>query len=365
MKNKCVGCGSIFQFENPDLPGYITKEVYEQREVPLCMRCFRTRHYNDVKQIATFDFDYRKIFTKENVKKSLYVLVVDLFDLDHSLIFQEEQYLHNVSLLIIANKYDLLSHIISKDKLYSYLQKYFSKLNYSYIDILIYSIYHKEDSLTLQEILLRQDLPKQIYFIGATNVGKSSILNQLFKLNNKDFYEITTSNYMQTTLDEIRLSFYEKTIIDTPGVVRGNSFVNYLDKKTFDKITPKKPIKPRVYQLNPGQTLFIDDFVQLNFIKGNKTSFILYIENNLNIHRTKLEYAQAKYASLKKNVLKLPTILEQKLLGKKKKYLVKNNLDQKQDVVFAGLGFVTLHGEIEVEVICYENIDVYTREAMI
>lgn len=69
MKNKCVGCGSIFQFENPDLPGYITKEVYEQREVPLCMRCFRTRHYNDDKQIATFDFDYRKIFTKENVKK--------------------------------------------------------------------------------------------------------------------------------------------------------------------------------------------------------------------------------------------------------------------------------------------------------
>ena len=60
-------------------------------------------------------------------------------------------------------------------------------------------------------------------------------------------------------------------------------------------IAPLKEIKPKVYQLNEGQTLFLGGLARFDFISGNRASFIAYVSNDVNIHRTKLEKADEFY----------------------------------------------------------------------
>lgn len=60
-------------------------------------------------------------------------------------------------------------------------------------------------------------------------------------------------------------------------------------------IAPHKEIKPKVYQLNAGQTLFLGGLARFDFIQGERASFIAYVSNDIDPHRTKLEKADAFY----------------------------------------------------------------------
>ena len=58
---------------------------------------------------------------------------------------------------------------------------------------------------------------------------------------------------------------------------------------------PEKPLKPAVYQLNSGQTLFFGGMARFDFVEGDRQSFTCFISTALNIHRTKLERADDLY----------------------------------------------------------------------
>ncbi len=59
-------------------------------------------------------------------------------------------------------------------------------------------------------------------------------------------------------------------------------------------MAPAKEIKPKVYQLNPEQTLFLGGLARFDFIQGERSSFIAYVANDV-IHRTKLTKADEFY----------------------------------------------------------------------
>lgn len=60
-------------------------------------------------------------------------------------------------------------------------------------------------------------------------------------------------------------------------------------------IAPQKEIKPKVYQLNAEQTLFLGGLARFDYVQGAKSSFIAYVSNDLNLHRTKTATADAFY----------------------------------------------------------------------
>ena len=58
-----------------------------------------------------------------------------------------------------------------------------------------------------------------------------------------------------TTLSKVTIDINEHlTLIDTPGLVDTKSLLNCVDPKLLKKISPKKEIKPRTYQLKAGQS---------------------------------------------------------------------------------------------------------------
>ena len=78
---------------------------------------------------------------------------------------------------------------------------------------------------------------------------------------------------------------------------------HHIDASELKYIMPKKEIKPKVYQQNAGQTLFIGALARFDFIQGDRSAFTIHVANDLPIHRTKLEKADALYEEHKGELL--------------------------------------------------------------
>src|SRR5690625_8036891 len=79
--------------------------------------------------------------------------------------------------------------------------------------------------------------------------------------------------------------------------------INYHSKKDLKNITTTKEIKPRGYQLNQQQTIFIGGLARMDLIEGGRETFVCYFANDLPIHRTKTDHADDLYDSQESELL--------------------------------------------------------------
>ena len=208
--------------------------------------------------------------------------------------------------------------------------------------------------------------PVRAMVVGIPNVGKSTLVNRIIKRFTEEREDIiTTSHFPGTTLDIIEIPLDDFTsIIDTPGIINEHQLAHYVTPKVLKEITPKKEIKAGVYQLNPEQTLYIGGLARMDFVKGERTSFITHFSNALHIHRTKLEKADQLWKTQAGQVLK-PIVEEngQPMVMEKHVYRIGK---EKTDVVISGLGWITLVGTgQEITVHAPKGVGVLVRPSLI
>ena len=92
---------------------------------------------------------------------------------------------------------------------------------------------------------------------------------------------------------EIEINEY-LTLIDTPGLVDSGSIINYIDNDVFKKISPRKEIKPKTFQLRKGQSIIVDKFFRLDYVEGERNSFTFYMSNDLKIRRISSKHDDLK-----------------------------------------------------------------------
>ncbi len=361
----CIGCGSIIQTEDTSKPGYVPKsKLTEENEDIICRRCFRLKNYNEVTPLKITSDDYFNIISEIGTKKALIVMVIDIFDIEGSLIPQMPKLTNYNDLVIIANKTDLLPKSVKEPKLLHHLRKIIADNELKPRNIYLMSaVKYKNIDYIIDEIT-GYARGKDIYIVGATNVGKSTFINTLLKSyasSEKDI--ITTSFYAGTTLNLIKIPFGNSSIIDTPGLINDNQITNYLSPKALKVVTPKKEIKPKVFQLDSKQTLFFGGLARIDFLEGEKTSFVCFTSEFMKIHRTKLENADDLYSKQVKVLLTPPFENEDDFPLKGYTFNIRKK--NKQDIVLPGLGFVTVSGIIKVKVYTRSNTIPYIREALI
>lgn len=329
----CSGCGVRMQDDNILSLGFTTS-----LDNDMCMRCFRLKNYGDYESVASNLIDYDRIIEGINKTKDLVLYVVDVLNLPDNL-RNVQELIHNECILVL-NKRDLLPLSIKDEKIIEYLEKE----NLGYDDIVIVSSEKNTNMDLLLSKIKKHQKSKDVYVIGYTNAGKSSLISKFIKNYGDGDTNLTIAPLPSTTLDKIVIPINEDiTLIDTPGIVDKDNIINFVDKKMYKKLNSKKEIKPKTYQLSPNESLLIGDLVRIDYQEGViRNSFTFYLPNEIKIRRCRYR-------------------------GKNLKELSNRNFDIKysEDLVIRGLGFIKIVAGCKISIYINKDVKVFTRKSMI
>ncbi len=341
----CVGCGSKLQVVEKNKSGYTPASVLEKnRETGelYCQRCFRLRHYNEVQDVELTDEDFRQMLDDIGTKKALIVYVTDILDFNGSMIPGFHRYTGTNPILLVGNKRDLLPKSLKENRLIHWMKQQAHEAGIRPEEVVLTSAVKRDAVEEVLEKIEKHRKGRDVYVVGVTNVGKSTLINQIISLATDVENVITTSYFPGTTLGKIEIPLADgKNLVDTPGIIQPQQMAHFLSKKDLQAVMPTKEIKPKAYQLNPEQTLFFGGMARFDFLKGaNKQSFICYMPNQILIHRTKLENAESVYEKNKGGLLVPPSKESVDTFPALKRYEFK--IKEKSDLVISGLGWVTI-----------------------
>ena len=330
--SKCIGCGVKLQNSNPNSLGYVDDLSKEY-----CMRCYKLINYGIYESIAKDDIDYQKIFDEIKKDNSLVLYVIDILNIPSN-IKSIKKYFNN-NWMLVLNKRDLLPLSVKENK----IKKYFNDLDLGYLDIEIISTKKNTNMDNLMNKVMKYQNNKDVYVIGYTNAGKSSLINKIIKNYSDKESKITISPLPSTTIDSIKININDKlNIIDTPGLVDDGNIINYVDSKMYKKLNSKKEIKPKTFRIKKGECLIIDNILRINYLSYNDNSYTFYIPNEIDVKRI----------SLKNDILnEIPS--------------KKVNIDNNSDLVIKGLGFIKMVNKCRIELFINEKVSIFTRNNLI
>ena len=324
MIKKCIGCGCILQDKDIEKDGYVL-----DLNDDICQRCFRIKYYNEYKVTTKNNSDYVKIINSID-KNDLVVYVTSLFDVRLDFIDSFK------NCIVVLTKKDILPKSVKDYKLINYIKE-----RYKCLDVEVISSIKNYNLDSLFEKIKKYNKTDNVYVIGTTNSGKSTLINKFIKNYSDSDIEITSSLYPSTTLDKIEINIDIFNIIDTPGLINEGSIINYIDNKTLKKITPKKEIKPRTYQLKGKGSILIDNLARIDY-ETLDTSMTIYINNGINI-----------IFAGKDN---------KKLLDMSKTSF---DIEKNKDVVISDLCFIKFTKDIKLDIYTFDNVLIYERDNLI
>ena len=363
----CIGCGVHIQTVDKDKIGFTPASSLNKAvdDIVYCQRCFRLQNYNEIMDTELTSDDFLKILQGIADQDALVVNIIDVFDVTGTIVKGLARHIGGNDLIVAANKIDLLPRSVNPGKIKHWLNKEVRDMGLVPLDIEVISSAKGHGIDELMKLIDKYRRGRDVYIVGCTNVGKSTFINRLIQqYAGESGTLITTSHFPGTTLDIIEIPLDKSSsIIDTPGIINEHQLVHYIDKSDFKVITPKKEIKPGVYQLNPEQTIFIGGLVRFDFVKGVRTGFVTHFSNDLKIHRTKLENANTLWESHAGTLL-TPVIKDGKVVAEFKRHVF-NAREEKVDIVISGLGFVTIPGKKqEIHVYAPEGVGVFMRPSI-
>ncbi len=361
MNKKCIGCGVALQITEENKIGFINGFDKE-----LCKRCYNLKHFNKAPTLKLDSKEFMGILDEVIKEKDLLIYVVDLFNFDATYTKEIESKIKGCPVIVVANKLDLFPKSINDNRIKEWIR---SRTSIEIKDIFLISATKKYFVDALVNKIMKTKF-ENVYLIGKTNTGKSSLLNALVKSTNPKYNsKITTSYYAGTTLGRIKIKLNNKvTLIDTPGIENDNDILTKLSKESMVQLTPQSELKPKGYQLYSRQTLFISGFVQLDFLEGESTSFVVYANNKLQIHRTKLEKAEEFRKKHLGNDIILPPNKEELKLVDDWEVSVITIENENIDIFIGGIGWVyikAVNKKLKIRVTVPKQIEFYKRKPLI
>ena len=363
----CIGCGAAIQTTDKEQAGFTPSSALEkglETGQVYCQRCFRLRHYNEISDVNISDDDFIKLLHEVGESDALVVNVIDIFDFNGSVIPGLSRFVSGNDVLLVGNKKDILPKSVKDGKVTQWLTERAHEVGLRPVDVVLTSAQNKQAIKELMEKIESHRKGRDVYVVGVTNVGKSTLINAIIQEITGDKDIITTSRFPGTTLDKIEIPLDDGSyLFDTPGIIHRHQMAHYLTAKNLKYISPKKEIKPKTYQLNPEQTLFLAGLGRFDFISGERQGFTAFFENTLDLHRTKLAGADDFYQKHAGTLLVPPS--SQELADFPKLVRHEFSIKEKTDIVFSGLGWIRVNDKAKIAAWAPKGVDVVIRKAII
>ncbi|XP_059486080.1 nitric oxide-associated protein 1 [Neocloeon triangulifer] len=235
----CGGCGAPLHCQDPNYPGFIPAECFRGVSVhylrgQICQRCYNLKNYKKALHVDVSPEDYPEILKQIKDKRALVMLVVDLLDFPCSIWPHLSEIIgKDRPICLVGNKVDLLPNdgkfFLDRIK-DSLVHEVFKATEIRKNCIRHVALVSAKTGFGIEQLInkLHRNWKVQgdVYVVGCTNVGKSSLFNALLdsdycKVQASDKVQrATISNFPGTTLNLLKFPImrpnhkmlYERTI---------------------------------------------------------------------------------------------------------------------------------------------------------
>ncbi|XP_032679628.1 nitric oxide-associated protein 1 [Odontomachus brunneus] len=189
----CGGCGALLHCKDHALPGYLPSELFLKKNISelrlmICQRCHFMKYYNAMLEVKVSPDKFVELIKVIKTKKCAVILMVDLTDFPCSIWPEIKSVLHPRTLVfVVGNKVDLLPQ--DSPKFFTHVKECLSKaventgISKEYIKHV--ALISAKTGYGIEELINKlHNLWKykgDVYVIGCTNVGKSSLFNTLLQ----------------------------------------------------------------------------------------------------------------------------------------------------------------------------------------
>ncbi|KAI7880427.1 hypothetical protein K492DRAFT_162596 [Lichtheimia hyalospora FSU 10163] len=293
----------------------------------ICERCYQLEHRGNSNTSAQFlraSKQYSSLEFLKTKRNPLIVVVVDVTDLPFSL----AQLPSNPSarFIVAANKFDLLpaSARRHEQRLRDWIVQHAKQQGMSTAQIQHVQLVSATKGWGIQGLLRRIDEERMptddVYLVGATNVGKSALVNQIVSQQrtggDKRQYRITSSPAPGTTMGTIRIPLHalgmsnnnnnsnshgfqrDRFLIDTPGIINDQQLIHLMPFADQKKFLRQHELKPLTFRLLPGKSLLLKPFIRIDLVESTDP-VLLTLFTHLNPHITKTTKLDEKMQAAK------------------------------------------------------------------
>ncbi|CAD1480270.1 unnamed protein product [Heterotrigona itama] len=203
----CGGCGALLHCRDPAIPGYLPSELFpfkntDELKSTICQRCHFLKFYNAALEVKVSIEDYPRLLKVIKSRKCAIVLIIDVTDFPCCIWPDLKTILHPFTpIFLVGNKVDLLPKDCP-----SFLENVKRRL----IDAVIDITGVKRENIThvqltsaktgygieqlINNLQNKWQYKGDVYLVGCTNVGKSSLFNTLI---NSDYCKVQAIDLVQ------------------------------------------------------------------------------------------------------------------------------------------------------------------------
>ena len=286
---RCHRCGKILQSDDPKAVGYTNPQILAEAEanssmIVYCDECHDILvAMNNTKLSDEVDEQILKILDDAVASDGVILWVVDLFAFNGTLKENLVNKVKNLDVYVIGTKRDLFPKTIKDETFQNYINERFNEYGITPKNIIIVGNELNETYAKLIERLQKARQAHDVYMIGTTTSGKTSVINRCLKsYKNKTKRPIRTITYPKTSVQVLEIPLSNSSFLyELPGISNDTSAVSKVEKDVQKIITPKKGIQTPTFTMDDRSSLLVGGLGVFSFMRGKPTKVKLYIADEV------------------------------------------------------------------------------------